>query len=66
MTGAKVALSNAICRSVTVLIACVPVWLARPSRVASLLFAVAPLAMPSSLSLSAAAMNPATLVVALP
>ncbi|MCY1540568.1 hypothetical protein D9M68_762160 [compost metagenome] len=55
--------SSADCKPVTVLMAWAPVWLARASRVASPLFAVALLATPSSLVLSAALMKPATVVV---
>ena len=44
---------------------CVPVWLARFSRVASELLTVAPVATPFNLVLSAPLMNPATEVVAL-
>ena len=56
--------SSAVCRPLTVLMAWVPVCVARSRSWASVALAVAPVAMPSSLVLSAAAMKPAALVVA--
>ncbi|MCY1505226.1 hypothetical protein D9M68_394240 [compost metagenome] len=57
-------LSRTACSPVTVLMAWEPVWFARFFRLASLSLAVAPLATPFSLVLSAALMKPATAVVA--
>ncbi|MCY1356266.1 hypothetical protein D9M69_427110 [compost metagenome] len=57
-------LSSADCSPATVLMAWLPVWFARLFRLASVSLAVAPMATPFSLVLSAELMKPATAVVA--
>ena len=50
--------SSAVCRPVTVEIACSPVWLARARKFASVSLAVAPVAIPFNFVLSAADIEP--------